>query len=123
MSIGNVRVKVKRDELLKILHINLEAHKKAHQEAVKGWELEVVSACEQLIATAEEGKLKDLKPIFKHGARPASHAKEYERVSAMLRHHTEEDIELDERNFDQYVNDNWEWKEQWSTSNAGYRSR
>ncbi len=120
MSIGNIKVQIEQNKLLNILRSCLQAHEKAHQEAVKGWEREVTNACRQIIVTVEEGQLKDLDPVFKHHQRPKSHVKEYELVLAMLEHHVGDTIELDQQDFDRYVQDNWEWKEQWSASNSRY---
>ncbi len=120
MSIGNIKVAVELAKLLKLLHKNLEAHRKVHQEAVEGWEHEVVNACGLIIALVEEGRLKDLDLIFKHSQRPKSHTKEYELVITMLEHHTGTDVELDQQDFDRYVRDNWEWKEEWAMSNTRY---
>ena len=51
---------------------------------------------------------------------PVDHSDDYERTLAMLRMAVGETIEIDEREFAQYVMDDWGWKREWAVTNAAY---
>jgi len=51
-----------------------------------------------------------------------NHTKEYDRVINMLSHHQTNTVELNNRDFGRYFEDDWEWKEQWISANSKYTS-
>ena len=53
---------------------------------------------------------------------PEDHTKDYDRVLKMLDMSQDASIELGERDFDQYVMDNWGWSEAFNMSSQFYTS-
>ena len=53
---------------------------------------------------------------------PHDHTDDYDTVIAMLEMCVDEVVEIDMQEFDNYVRDNWQWKANWSASNALYSS-
>lgn len=56
-------------------------------------------------------------PIF-----PENHLAEYDRVIKMLEMTTQKEIELDHKEFSNYIMDNWDWKNSFKTIVSGYAS-
>jgi hypothetical protein len=51
--------------------------------------------------------------------RPTSHIKEYDRVLDMLEASLDEEFELSDKEFSQYVRDEWSWKTDFITTVSG----
>lgn len=51
---------------------------------------------------------------------PIDRTKDYDRVIAMLEMSVEDEVELEEHDFDRYVLDNWEWKDLAYSTNSQY---
>jgi len=115
---------VKKDELLAKVRENREAHQKLSREASTGYRAALLDVLETGVATLKGGKDVDASHIagLLHD-KPNDHTKDYDRVIGMLEMHTEDEVTLDARDFGRYVQDEWEWKDQWLTSNASYSGR
>lgn len=53
-------------------------------------------------------------------ARPESHEKDYRTAIEMLEWHEGKTIDLTIEEFDQYVQDNWDWKHRWAATKSAY---
>lgn len=117
----DLTVLVKKDELIDTLKKNREAHIAQYQEALVGWRKKMIAACMETSQKSEKGdlekyprKLRDLTDV------PESHEKDYDRVIQMLEMHTDGGITLNSKDFSRYVQDEWDWKHRWETSNSSY---
>lgn len=54
---------------------------------------------------------------------PEDHTKDYDRAIQMVEWSIEDTIELDTRQFQQLVMDEWEWKERFDTQIAAYKMK
>lgn len=54
---------------------------------------------------------------------PVSYEENYDRVIAMLEWSTDETIDLDQNEFEQYVRDNWLWKQAFNITASLYNSK
>jgi hypothetical protein len=116
-------VKIKRDELLSIVRENKEKHIKEFNEAVDNFKRAVVKITEENLMLANTG---DLAEIFAKSksmpVRPVSYESSYTRAIRMLELSVDTEIELALHDFDQLVQDEWQWKASFTTSNSTYKS-
>jgi hypothetical protein len=116
-----MRVKVDRQTLLSKLTANRNTHKQEFEEAWIDYlslaKKELRKAARNVDKTEKSSPVKapSLYPI------PASHEDDYDRIIGLLQFTEDEEIELDDRDYERYVLDNWEWKEQFATTNAFYK--
>lgn len=110
-------VKLNRLELLEKVEKNRSAHRDLFLKAQEGYREDVIAELDRMLHDAREGK----------GIRrsislpePMDHTKEYDRVIAMLKMSVDDTVVLESREFDQYVLDNWEWKNLATSTNRRY---
>lgn len=77
----------------------------------------VIEEFEKRLALAREGRRVDL---YVHLVEPKDQTRDYDRIIGMLEKSTETDITLDEKDYERYVMDRWDWKDQWKTVSATY---
>jgi hypothetical protein len=111
-------VKIKRDKLLNIVRSNKEKHIKEFNEAVEDFKKAVIKVSEENVTLINEGKL-ELKPV---PHKPVSYESSYVRAIRMLELSVDTEIELNLHDFDQLVQDEWQWKQTFSTMNSTYKS-
>ena len=111
--------RIKRQELMETLQRNRTKHQNEYVESVAGW-LNVMkiwlAELRDELDTKEAGDIKTYCPHDK----PLNYADSYDRAIAMLEVNVEETVVLDERQFEQYVLDNWDWKGAHVASNTKY---
>jgi len=115
-------VKILRSELLEIVRGNKEKHVREFNEAVDNFRKAVVKIAEENLALAQSGNLDDIAKIKSIPIKPVSYESSYTRAIRMLELSVENEIELDLHDFDQLVQDEWQWKISFDTSNAAYKS-
>lgn len=105
---GEMRVTIKREELLERLKRNRTEHAETYAEAIKLWREDVEKTCKAIDvseATSWPSKLKRLE-----GSCPSSHVEEYDRVIDMFSMSVSDTVELDQSSFNRYCRDEWSWK-------------
>lgn len=110
-------MKFKKDELVTIVQKNRDAHRAIFEEALIGYKQKVI---ETLEATIEQAKRGEVRQIYVSFAKPDDHTRDYDRLLKMLDMTSEQDVELTEQQFGQYVLDDWDWKRQFITTNSAY---
>jgi len=113
-------INVNKDELLTILKENRSQHQHLYVEAVNGFHEEVRERLEEALrlASSDEKYITNLDLTS-----PQSHIKDYDRVIGMLELATETEIELNNNEYDQYVNDEWHWAGVSNSINMMYASK
>lgn len=114
---GVLAMKFSVRELLVTLKKNRESHKEDYLKAIDGYFAECHAAIERLREQVGQKKLVNL---YVQEIVPRDYTKDYDRVIKMLAMTMAPEIELNQELFDQYVMDNWSWKEGWSASNSKY---
>jgi hypothetical protein len=143
-------VVIDKEKLLSILRENKAAHDDILQAALVGyWETakekvrlkkeEFTKALDELFKDGEYqlakyySKLENKEPL-KHEALnvkfnfrasldiiyPEDHSKDYDRAIRMVELSVYDNVELTEAQFESYVLNNWDWKQSFLASNAGY---
>lgn len=111
-----IKVSLKTIELLDILRKNLEKHVANYKEAMVAFKAKYLERLNVMILYGQSGKF-ELQVNIRV---PETHAESYERFIKMLEMATEQTVELDEYNFDRFVNDNWERKHSFIQNTGSY---
>lgn len=126
-----ITMSFKKQDLLVKLTENRDTHGEQFKKARKGWLKEVAEEAEKIAASAKEGDLKVIKaqnrpPRHDHPMttvlfeEPENHTEEYDRVIQMLTMSSDDTIKINDSQFQEYVQDQWGWKEHWTASNSKY---
>ena len=110
-------VTISVDKLLDALRENRQKHRAIFEEALDGYRKAVIETLEEQLSRAKKGKKVNAYITFQQ---PEDHTRDYDRVIQMLEWTDDHEITLSERDFAQYVQDDWGWQEQFLTSNALY---
>lgn len=107
------------DKLLTTLASNRAKHLLAYEKAKKGWKKLVLKDIEKLYSDLEADKSIDGKRLYLK-PKPTHFLHEYDEAMEMLKYSSSGTITLDQEHFRAYVKDEWNWKQQFSTSNSTY---
>lgn len=111
------QITVKKIELLKAVKDNRDQHKKVFEEALIGYQAAVIEHLEKQLERARQGVRVETRVAL---YQPVDQTKDYDRVIRALEMSTEDEIDLSEREFAQYVMDDWSWSDQFWASNSVY---
>jgi hypothetical protein len=135
MGLPSRTMKVHKGELLARLLANVETHVADCKEATEGYRLEAIRAVTErgvqvnralqaLVDQLESGQTPELQVGLNLGfalKRPEDHEKDYRQIIEMVRMSAEDVITLSSEEFACYVMDDWDWKEEFAASTAGYK--
>ena len=110
-------VTVKKGWLLGVVTENREKHHEQYEKAFAGYRRDCIKCLEDNLAALKDGSRER---VFITETAPEDHTKDYDRVIAMLSASVDTEIDLDASEFDNYVQDDWNWKQNWVTSNTKY---
>lgn len=110
-------IKVKKTNLLNVLKENRERHQKIFEEALEGFRKLAIEKLDESLTRAKAGQKFR---IYFGLQEPVNQTKDYDRAIRMMELAVDEVIELSERDFQQYVMDDWNWKGQFLTTNSAY---
>ena len=110
-------IKVKKTELLTILKNNRDKHHAVFEEAWEGYRKESIRIHEENLKTLKSGK-KVVVAFYEQP--PQDHTDDYDVVIRMLEMDVDNHVELDQQQFQNYIDDDWNWKQSWVTSNSKY---
>lgn len=121
MMLANARsVNVKRTDLLAELTKNREKHAAEYKTAMEGYRIEVVNQLSLAVA-----KIKADESSFDAGITisedpPEDHTADYDLAIKMMEMSTDETIHMDSNSFNQYVMDNWAWKQTFAATSSKF---
>lgn len=110
---------VTKQNLIKALEKNLEKHNVIYLEAIKGYWKELNGKLKKELVLANT-KEKGVVNVSVHINAPEDRTKDYTNIISMAKAHIEEEIELDQHEFNAYFLNEWPWKQNFLTSNAFY---
>lgn len=113
-------VNVNKARLLDTLRQNLEVHKAEYAEAVENYPEVVALELRKRASQIEAGNPVDLNFNL---PKPQSFQSEYEDAIQMLEWSTDDEVELDQQQFKQYVQDEWHWQRAFAASTQMYNAR
>ena len=100
-------VKISKDKLLKKLKKNRDNHRKTFEKALEGWKQRVLKELDKALKDAKSGRR--FVTSFEL-PQPADHTADYDAVIEQIDWNEEEFIFLDFYQFNQFVRDDWGWK-------------
>lgn len=113
------QVRVNKEQLLKILRTNRDEHRATFLEAQKAFRVVAIKALDAQLKAARTGKRFQLAALTALGA-PEDRTADYDRSIQMLEMSVDTDIVIEEREFQNYVQDKWHWSKEWAGSNIRY---
>jgi len=113
-------ITVKKDRLVEILKKNRETHVKIFLEVYEEYRKELIEWLELALELAHVRGRIDTPDNYP--SEPRCYVKSYDLAMAMLEMSVDETISLSEQDFRRYVQDEWEWKDDFYLSNSSYSS-
>ena len=109
------QIRVDKAQLLKILQKNRSEHRATFLEAQKAFRVVAIKAL--------DAQLKDPTTANLKAVRPEDHTVDYDRSIQMLEMSVDQQITVDEREFQNYVQDVWNWSREWASNSMAYVNR
>lgn len=110
-------IKVKKSDLVTHLTKNMANHILKYDLAMEEYRKALIAELKQKLKLAREGKrINHTLSVIK----PESYVKSYQEAILQLEWNIDEEILLDSTEFQQYVNDNWSWKNLFNQTISGY---
>lgn len=113
-------VVVDKAKLLEKLKENRELHKREYDEAVIKHRDEVITELQKRLRDIEAGEKIDLSFNL---PTPREFLDSFDEAIAMLEWEQGETVELEQHDFQRYVMNKWEWRQQFQASTALYNAR
>jgi uncharacterized protein YpuA (DUF1002 family) len=115
----NISMKVvcNTSELLEKVKQNKDAHIAIVEEAKRGFAKKAQEVLENHLEKLKRGLLKDLRVSL---TPPRDHTREYETIIKMLQLHKNTHIELNADEVRMFVEDRWDWTEDFLQTNSAY---
>ena len=114
---GGTRVTVKKATLLTALKKNREGHRAVFLKAQEGFRRLCIEHLDKMLKDAKEGRSFSLSVNL---AAPKDHTKEYDVNIQMLEMSEDEKLVISEEQFRHFVQDDWEWREDFLSNSAQY---
>lgn len=113
------KITVSKTALLEKLSDNLELHQADYKAARKEWVKRCTKALKKAAKQAEETGEIDTAPL-QDLPKPVSFVKSYEDAIARLEMHLDTEVDLDDRQFAAWVQDNWDWRGAFIAQTSNY---
>lgn len=124
------KVNVDRQELLSKLQANLKTHRELFAESCRGYEDTKVSRLRALQAATNTAvsnntevnrkAVHEAYNAFSQLQRPVDHSESYELAIEIMKWEKKDNVDLSINDFQCYVRDKWNWKEQFRNSVLNY---
>ena len=109
-------VRVSKKFMLGKIKTNRKSHNDIYEKAMHGWHLKVIEVLEKELKAAKKDKFYQPTVYF---PKPFHHLKEYDKVIELLQVSLDDEFELTDAEFSQYICDEWSWKESFTTTISG----
>jgi hypothetical protein len=113
------QVKVKKDELLKILRKNRAEHRDIFLKAQEKYREVAIKELDAQLKAARSGKPFVLAKIVRL-VQPQDYTAQYDRAIQMLEMSVDDTIIITASEFANFVQDIWNWSRDWAVSNSSY---
>jgi hypothetical protein len=111
---NNMRsVTMRKEELRGLVQANRNNHRRAFEKAIVEYRKAVITELDRMIERVKSG---DVIEHFIRLPQPDDHTKDYDQVLDMLDYSVDKNIELTHSEFAQYVQDDWGWKDAFTTT-------
>lgn len=113
------KVKVNRETLLETLKGNRDKHKQEYDEALAGWKTQAIDKLEENLEKFRNEDFSEVNPLA-YLPKPQMHLRDYDLAIRMLEMSVDENIEIEQDDFNRYVMDEWAWKAGFATTYSNY---
>ena len=114
--------KIKTEELLTVLKDNRDDHETEFKEALKKWKKKATKALRKAADKAEKDGVITENPLAKL-PKPVHYLNSYDVVIDRLYMEVEKTVELDDREFQAWVRNEWNWSGAFVGTTSLYNSR
>jgi hypothetical protein len=111
------QVKVAKDHVYCIVEENRKKHRAEFEKALEGWKSACILVLESNLEALRSGRAQR---VFINEPPPEDHTRDYDRVLRMLEMSVEDEVVLPAQSFEQFVLDEWGWKEAWAATTSKY---
>jgi hypothetical protein len=111
------RITVSKADLMETLKSNQREHNKQYEAALKQYRKQLVAELDYLLERARKGKTVS---HYLKLAIPEQHDDSFKTAIEMLEWSVSDTVELDQRDFQRFVQNEWEWKQSWHANTASY---
>jgi hypothetical protein len=115
------QVRVNKQQLLAILRDNREEHRGVFLKAQVAFREVAIKALDAQLTAARKGKPFQFTQFIGLRA-PEDHTADYDRSIQMLQMSVDDIIVIDDREFQNYVQDVWQWSQEWASNSLRYVS-
>lgn len=116
---GLSTVLVKREEVLEAVRGNRENHRAKFEAAMEGYRDRVIQRLEEHI---DRIKNNDPEKVYISLPLPEDHTDDYDRVIHQLEWSLDDELVLNEQEFNTYIRDQWGWQEAFAQTYTMYTS-
>jgi len=113
-------ITVSKEKLLAKMRENRESHKEQFEEALNGWKERVCKELEKAYKNALDGLKYETHFSL---PRPTDHTPDYDEIIDQVEWNEEDKIDLDLNSFNQFIRDDWGWKQDFLMTNAMYSKK
>jgi len=113
------QVRVKKDDLLAILKKNKAEHGDIFKKAQDKFREVAMKEMDRQLKAARDGEPFVLERVARL-IQPKNYTGEYDRAIKMLEMSVDDTIEITSQEFQNFVQDIWNWSRDWALSNSGY---
>lgn len=114
-------IKVNRESLLEILKKNEAKHTDDFKEAMKVWTKKATKALAKAAKEAQDHGVIDVNPLAAL-PKPTNFVESYKDAIVRVEMDTREELELDDREFSAWIQDNWTWRGAFAASTSLYNN-
>jgi hypothetical protein len=116
-----MNVKVRREDLIKVLETNKTSHLENYKIAYEGYRKECIEVTEKALEQVKNLN-KEPPAHFYLPTKPENHASSYDSMITKSKMSVEQEITLSDVEFEKYVMDNWEWKREFDAISSKYNN-
>lgn len=116
---GFQTVRVTKEKILDRIRKNRDDHRQIFEEALAGWQQQVIHDLEAAVEDAKAGK--GVRYRF-NLPKPEDHTDDYDSVIELLEMSEDEEFELSAHEFQSYVLDKWGWQAAFLRTSSSYGS-
>lgn len=110
------KVFVERSQLIDILSKNKAKHVETYQKALIGFKIKYQKVISDMLEKSHKNKF-----IMRIALEaPFSHEQDYEKAIQMINLSVRNEIELTQKDFENYVLDNWSWSSHFFSNSSNY---
>ncbi len=112
-------IKVNKNKLLEKLEQNRTAHEAQFKTALEEWVQACTEALEEAASRARVDGVIEESPL-RNLPKPVRFSDEYENAIQRVQWSEDDELELDDRQFAAWIQDNWDWSRTWVANTSTY---